>query len=146
MESRVSAHSLRATCVRSAQIPGFPRSSKPLSSCAAHKFLHRCHRGDRGDRRGAVALRGAYTKRQRPGFRAGASSSMHPPPTLAMRPTGKAVLALEVRSRTPHGHAPWTLSCALTANLYVLSCDKLCPERPCGCRASFISIITHPNP
>ena len=34
------------------------------------------------------------------------SISMHPPPTLAGRPTGKAVLALLVRSRRLHGHAP----------------------------------------
>ena len=38
------------------------------------------------------------------------SISMHPPPTLAGRPTGKAVLALLVRSRRLHGHAPWPRS------------------------------------
>ena len=82
-----------------------------------------------------VAARTTKTERQPPDIMAGPSSSMHPPPTLARRPTGKAVLALEVRSRTLHGHAPWTPSGALTANLHVLTCDKLCPERPCGCRA-----------
>ena len=43
--------------------------------------------------------------------------------------------AMLMRSRTLHGHAPWTPSGALTANLHVLTCDKLCPERLCGCRA-----------
>ena len=38
------------------------------------------------------------------------SISMHPPPTLAGRPTGKAVLALLVRSRRLDGHAPWPRS------------------------------------
>ena len=64
-----------------------------------------------------VAARATKTERRRPVIKAGASTimfyrSMHTPPTLARGPTGKAVLALEVRSHTSrrlHGHAPWTL-------------------------------------
>ena len=47
-----------------------------------------------------VAARATKTERRRPVFKAGASCSMHAPPTLARGTTGKAVLALEVRSRT----------------------------------------------
>ena len=89
----------------------FFNSSKPFSRKGTQKFCTVTRfgdRGDRGDRRGTVAVREAYTERQQPGFRAGTSSSIHPLPPLARGPTGKAVLALEVCIRTLHGHAPWT--------------------------------------
>ena len=50
--------------------------------------------------RHAVASRAAQSERQPPDIMAGPLSSIHPPPTLARGATGKAVLALEVRSRT----------------------------------------------
>ena len=83
------------------------RSRERVHAIFAH-FWPVGDRGDRGDRRGTVAVREAYTERQQPGFRAGTSSSIHPLPPLARGPTGKAVLALEVCIRTLHGHAPWT--------------------------------------
>ena len=83
-------------------------SSKGFKNGGTQKFSTVTRRGDRGDRRGAVAVREAYTEIQRPGFRAGTSSSIHTLPPLARGPTGKAVLALEVRTRTLRGHTPWT--------------------------------------
>ena len=104
------------------------RSSKPFSRSATQKFCTVTHGGDRGDRRGAVAARVTKTERQPPDIMAGPSSSIHPLPFLARGPTGKAVLALEVRSRTLHGHAPWTRTAlrvcsavASAANLNVIS-------------------------
>ena len=45
-----------------------------------------------------------------------------------------------------YGHAPGGRSeVALTANLHVLTCDKACPERPCGCRASFMIMCARPD-
>ena len=89
------------------------RNSKALKMSGRRKFLpmsHRHARRDRGDRRGAVAARMTKTERRRPVIKVGPSGSIHPPPTLTRGPTGKAVLALEVRSRTLHGHAAWTRS------------------------------------
>ena len=49
-----------------------------------------------------VAALVTKSERQPPNIMVVPSISMHPPPTLARRPTGKAVLALEVRSRALH--------------------------------------------
>ena len=84
------------------------RNSKALKSSGAQKSCTVTHGGDRGDRRGAVAARVTKTERQPPDIMAGPSRSIHSLPSLARGPTGKAVLALEVRTRTLHGHAPWT--------------------------------------
>ena len=89
------------------------RNSKALKSSGAQKFLpmsHRHARRDHGDRRGAVAAGTTEIDRQPPDIMAVPSSSIHQLPSLARGPTGKAVLALEVRSRTLHGHAAWTRS------------------------------------
>ena len=86
------------------------RNSKALKSSGAQKSCTVTHGGDRGDRRGAVAARVTKTERQPPDIMAGPSRSIHSLPSLARGPTGKAVLALEVRSRTLHGHAAWTQS------------------------------------
>ena len=86
------------------------RSSKPFSNGRGHKFSHRRHAHAPRARDTPVAARMTKTERRRPVFKAGPSTSIHPPPTLTRGPTGKAVLALEVRSRTLHGHAPWPRS------------------------------------
>ena len=117
------------------------RNSKALKSSGTQKCLPMSRFRTSQARDTPVAALVTKTERQPPNIMAGPSISMHPPPTLARRPTGKAVLALEVRSRTLHGHAPWTPSGALTANLHVLTCDKLRPERPCGCRALLYECI-----
>ena len=109
------------------------RNSKTLKSSGTQKFLpmsHRHARRDRGDRQGAVAARATKTERQPPDIMAVPSSSIHSPPTLTRRPTGKAVLALEVRSRTLHapracrvdrGHAVGCSAAASAAYLNVIS-------------------------
>ena len=103
-------------------------------------------RGDRGDRRGAVAVREAYTEIQRPGFRAGTSSSIHTLPPLARGPTGKAVLALEVRTRTLRGHAPWTPVRVLRGGIGgKLKCGFCVLSVPAAVGHRFMSILTHPD-
>ena len=121
--------------MRSATISSALKNSKRFKSSRARKCLPMSRFRTSQARDTPVAALVTKSERQPPNIMVVPSISMHPLPTLARRPTGKAVLALEVRSRTLHGHAPWTLSGALTANLHVLTCDKLCPERPCGCRA-----------
>ena len=74
--------------------------SKPFKSSAARKFLHRCHGRASRARETPVAACMTKAERQPPAIKAGTSSSMHPPPTLARGPTGKAVMAFEMRSRT----------------------------------------------
>ena len=86
------------------------RSSKPFSNGRGRKFLHRRHAHAPRARDTPVAARMTKTERQCPVIKVGPSSSIHPPPTLTRGPTGKAVLALQVRSRTLHGHAAWTRS------------------------------------
>ena len=86
------------------------RNSKALKSSGTHKFLHRRHTHAPRARDTPVAARMTKTERRRPVIKVVPSSSIHPPPTLTRGPTGKAVLALEVRSRTLHGHAAWTRS------------------------------------
>ena len=86
------------------------RNSKALKIGGTHKFLHRRHAHAPRARDTPVAARMTKTERRRPVIKVVPSSSIHPPPTLTRGPTGKAVLALEVRSRTLHGHAAWTLS------------------------------------
>ena len=121
---------------RSAQLSSDHHSSKPFSRSATRKFCTVTHGGDRGDRRGAVAARATKAERQSPNIMAVPSSSIHPLPSLARGPTGKAVLALEVRTRTLHGHAPWTRSGAPRWHRWPTLMCLLCLERSCGCRAS----------
>ena len=83
----------------------------------------------------------AQTERQLPCIEAGASSSIHPLPVLARGSTGKAVLALEVRSRTLQiaaWHDP-TAACAwIYTYIYV---HVACPECSCGCRTLFYECL-----
>ena len=96
----------------SAQISGFPHSSKPFKNGGAQKFLHRRHARAPRARDTPVATRMTKTERRPPVIEAVPSSSIHPPPTLARGQPRKAVLSLLVRSRRLHGHAPWPRSSA----------------------------------
>ena len=95
---------------RSATVSFDLNNSKRCKSSWGHKFLPIDSRGDHGDRRGAVAAIEAEPGRCWPVFKASLRSSIHPPPTLARGQPRKSVLALLVRSRRLHGHAPWPRS------------------------------------
>ena len=88
-----------------------------------------------------VAALVTKSERQPPNIMVVSSISMHPPPTLARGPTGKAVLALEVRSRTLQiaaWHDP-TAACAwIYTYIYV---HVACPECSCGCRTLFYECL-----
>ena len=107
--------------------PGHGNSGRGRSESrgdAFDKYLHRRHARTTSARDTPVAAHVTKAERQPPVIKAGTSSSMHPPPTLARGPTGKAVLALVVRSRT--------LTYALWA----------CPVDAVGCTAAALAAKT----
>ena len=77
---------------------------------------------------------------------AGPSSSIHPPPTLTRGPTRKAVLTLEVRSRTLQ-IAAWADPSAACAWIYTyMYVYVACPECSCGCRTLFYEYLDSSRP
>ena len=107
--------------------PGHGNSGRGRSESrgdAFDKYLHRRHARTTSARDTPVAACMTKTERQPPVTKAGPSSLMHPPPTLAMGPTGKAILALVVRSRTLT-YAPWA-----------------CPVDAVGCTAAALAAKT----
>ena len=107
--------------------PGHGNSGRGRSESrgdAFDKYLHRRHARTTSARDTPVAAHVTKAERQPPVIKAGTSRSMNPPPTLARGPTGKAVLALVVRSRT--------LTYALWA----------CPVDAVGCTAAALAAKT----
>ena len=91
---------------------------------AFDKYLHRRHARTTSARDTPVAAHVTKAERQPPVIKAGTSRSMDLPPTLARGPTGKAILALVVRSRTLT-YAPWA-----------------CPVDAVGCTAAALAAKT----
>ena len=134
--------------MRSATISSALKNSKRFKSSRARKCLPMSRFRTSQARDTPVAALVTKSERQPPNIMVVPSNSMHPPPTLARRPTGKAVLALEVRSRTLQ-IAAWADPSAACAWIYLYTyiCMYVaCPECFCGCGTLFYERLDSPRP
>ncbi len=121
-------------------------NSKPFSRKSSRQFLPTSRFRTSRARDTPVESRAAQSERQPPDIMAGPLSSIHPPPTLARGATGKAVLALEVRSRTLQ-IAAWADPSAACAWIYTYICMYVaCPECSCGCGTLFYECMDSSRP